>query len=73
MEAAEGCLAQDYGRFRPRTGDVWRADEFTVLASTDLAIDGESSVEDKEPTVSSFGMDSEFLGARAKLVCAPSA
>lgn len=68
-EEAAGCLAADFGRFKPDTGaDIWRREEFTVLAAADLAIDGESSVEDKEPTVSSYGMDSEFLGARANLV-----
>jgi transposase len=64
-EAAEGCLAQDYGRFKPRTGDVWRADEFTVLAE----FDGEESViEDKEATVTAKGMGTEFLGMRSELV-----
>lgn len=67
-EQALGCLAVDYGRFKPDVGaDIWRRDEFTVLAVADLN-DGESSVEDKEPTVSAYGMDSEFLGSRADLV-----
>lgn len=69
-EEAEGCLAIDYGRFKPDTGaDIWRKEEFTVLASLDINGDGsESAVEDKEPTCSAYGMDSEFLGARANLV-----
>jgi transposase len=65
-EAADGCLAQDYGRFKPRTGDVWRADEFTVLAE----FDGEESIiEDKEATVTAKGMGTEFLGMRSEFVC----
>lgn len=68
-EQAEGCLAQDYGRFKPDTGaDIWRREEFTVLAGTDMTAGEESAVEDKEPTCSAYGMDSEFLGARANLV-----
>lgn len=64
-EAAEGCLAQDYGRFKPKTGDVWRADEFTVLAEF---ADEESVIEDKEATVTAKGMGTEFLGMRSELV-----
>lgn len=63
-EPAAGCLAADYGRFKPDTGDVWRQHEFSVLNLHDDI----SLIEDKEPTVSSYGMDSEFLGARANLV-----
>jgi hypothetical protein len=65
MEPAEGCLAQDYGRFKPRTGDVWRQEEFTVLAEF---ADEESSIEDKEATVTAKGMGTEFLGMRSELV-----
>lgn len=61
-EPAEGCLAQDYGRFRPEYTDIWRQHEFTVTSAD------ESPLEDKEPTVAAYGMDSEFLGARANLV-----
>lgn len=59
---AKGCLAVDFGRFRPAVSDIWRQMEFTVASDT------EEPLEDKEPTVSAFGMDSEFLGARANLV-----
>jgi hypothetical protein len=65
MQRAEGCLAVDYGRFQPRTGDVWRADEFTVLAEF---ADEESAIEDKEATVTAKGMGTEFLGMRCELV-----
>ena len=64
-EHAEGCLAQDYGRFKPRTGDVWRAAEFTVLAEF---ADEESTIENKEATVVANGMGTEFLGDRADYV-----
>jgi hypothetical protein len=65
MESAEGCLAVDYGRFQPRTGDVWRADEFTVLAEF---AEEETAIEDKEATVTAKGMGTEFLGMRSELV-----
>lgn len=64
-DQAEGCLAQDYGRFQPRNGDVWRADEFTVLAEFDGI---ESIIEDKEATVTAKGMGTEFLGMRSEFV-----
>jgi hypothetical protein len=65
MGSAEGCLAQDYGRFQPKTGDVWRADEWTVMAE----FDGEESmIDDKEATVTAKGMGTEFLGMRSELV-----
>ena len=63
MVGAAGVLARDFGRFRPATsGDVWRRNEFTVEQ-----VDG-SMVEEKEPTVSAFGFDAEWLGNRLDLV-----
>ena len=64
-EDAAGCLAVDYGRFKPPIGDIWRQGEFTVLGDYG---DEESIIEDKEPTVVSHGMESGFLGTRANLV-----
>lgn len=59
---AEGCLAQDYGRFKPTaSGSLWRAEEFIV----EQMIPG--MLENKEPTVSAYGIDSEFIGHRADL------
>lgn len=59
---AEGCLAQDYGRFKPTAlGSLWRADEFIVDQLTGGGLDN------KEPTVSAYGIDSEFIGHRADL------
>jgi hypothetical protein len=58
---AEAALAQDFGRFKPVEG-LWTRDEFVVAQ---LDVEG---AEDKEPTVSAYGMDSEFLGHRANVV-----
>lgn len=62
--AADSAMAQDFGRFKPTAtdGQVWMRSQFTVAQ-----LDSEG-VEDKEPTVASYGMDSEFLGHRANLV-----
>ena len=59
---AEGCLALDYGRFKPQNlGALWRAEEFIVEQQT------LSGLDNKEPTVSAYGIDSEFIGHRADL------
>lgn len=60
---AEGCLAIDYGRFKPTDkGALWRAEEFIVEQQT------QSGLDNKEPTVRAYGFDSEFIGHRADLV-----
>jgi hypothetical protein len=60
---AEGCLAIDYGRFRPTDkGALWRAEEFIVEQHT------QSGLDNTEPTVRAYGFDSEFIGHRADLV-----
>ena len=60
---AEGCLAIDYGRFRPTDKSaLWRAEEFIVEQQT------QSGLDNKEPTVRAYGFDSEFIGHRADLV-----
>jgi len=59
---AEACLAHDYGRFKPAaTGGLWRAEEFVV---EQLGVGG---LDNKEPTVSAYGIESEFIGHRADL------
>jgi hypothetical protein len=59
---AEGCLAQDYGRFKPTaSGSLWRAEEF-IVEQLNIGM-----LENKEPTVSAYGIDSEFIGHRADL------
>lgn len=60
---ADSTLAADFGRFKPAaSGDVWRKNEYVVEQS-----DG-TPIEEKEPTVSSFGFDSEWLGNRLELI-----
>jgi hypothetical protein len=60
--SAEACLSVDYGRFKPSSsGALWRAEEF-IVEQEDL-----SGLDNKEPTVSSYGIDSEFIGHRADL------
>lgn len=60
---AEGCLAVDYGRFKPTDkGALWRAEEFIVEQQS------QSGLDNKEPTVRAYGFDSEFIGHRADLV-----
>jgi hypothetical protein len=59
---AEACLAADYGRFKPTaSGSLWRAEEFIVEQNRP------GMLENKEPTVSAYGIDSEFIGHRADL------
>ena len=59
---AEGCLAHDYGRFKPTaSGSLWRAEEF-IVEQLNIGM-----LENKEPTVSAYGIDSEFIGHRADL------
>jgi hypothetical protein len=65
---ALSCLAEDYGRFKPTYNDAWRNEEFMVMMSLDEDNPDESGIEEKEPTVATFGMESEFLGTRANLV-----
>lgn len=59
---AEGCLAIDYGRFKPSDkGAMWRSEEFVVEQ-----LDG-NGLDNKEPTVRAYGIESEFIGHRADL------
>jgi hypothetical protein len=59
---AEACLALDYGRFKPtHVGALWRAEEFIVEQY------GSAGLDNKEPTVSAYGIESEFIGHRADL------
>lgn len=59
---AKGCIVKDFGRFKPELNDIWRRNAFTVLT-----LDSQP-VEDKEPTLTAYGMESEFLGHRGDLV-----
>ncbi len=56
---AESCLAMDYGPFRPTSREeIWRGEQFTVVQA------GETPTDEKESTVTAFGMDSGQLGWR---------
>jgi hypothetical protein len=59
---AETTMALDYGRFKPLDRDLWTTDSFIVMQEQGTAIT------EKEPTWSSFGMDSGFLGGRYDIV-----
>lgn len=59
---AIGCLAADYGLFKPTSTDTWRADEFIVAQFDDIPI------EEKEPTWSCYGQNSGVLGNRFNVI-----
>ncbi len=55
---AEATMSQDFGIFKPANNDMWTKDEFVVQQSNGVSAD------DKESTVTGYGMDSGFLGGR---------
>ena len=60
---ADATLQDDFGAFRPEgRSELWRAEALVARQ-----LDG-VSLDDKEPTVSAWGMDSGFLGGRFDLV-----
>lgn len=60
---AKASLAQAYGRFKPDgAADVWRGQEIIVDQLDDIPI------EEKEPTWSSYGVDSGVLGNRFEVI-----
>jgi hypothetical protein len=59
---AEATLAGDYGRFRPPSESLWRKEEYVVEQ-----LNGEA-LENKEPTVAAYGLDSDVIGHRADAV-----
>jgi hypothetical protein len=59
---AVASLAQHYGRFKPENGEIWRSTEFTVEQI------GKELSEEKEPTWSSYGVDSGVLSNRFGVV-----
>jgi len=60
---ALACLQDDYGAFRPvGRSEKWQDREFTVQQ-----LDG-VSLDDKESSVTAWGMDSGFLGGRYDIV-----
>jgi hypothetical protein len=59
---AQTTMARDFGRFKPLDRDLWTTDSFIVMQEQGGAIT------EKEPTWSSFCMDSGFLGGRYDIV-----
>jgi len=60
---ADATLADDFGMFKPEgRSDRWASNELTVRQTNGVSLD------DKENTVSAWGMDSGFLGGRFDLV-----
>lgn len=56
---AEATLAGDFGRFKPKQGgEIWARHQYVVEQ-----MDGEP-IEEKEPTVSAYGFDGEWIGNR---------
>lgn len=55
---AEACMAVDYGRFKPKTMEIWTREAFVVAQVGDLL------VADKEMTWTAYGPDTEQLGER---------
>lgn len=60
---ATNTLAEDFSAFKPDgRSDMWRGEGLVVQQLDGVALD------DKEPTVSAWGMDSGFLGGRFDLI-----
>lgn len=55
-------LAHDFGRFKPTDNEVWNRDSFIVMQHDGMAI------EDKEATLTAYGIDTEFTGDRFNYV-----
>ena len=56
---AETTLAKDYGRFKPTDREIWTREAIVVMQHA-----GAGAIEEKDPTVSSFGAGTEFTGGR---------
>lgn len=56
---AESTLALDYGRFKPLDKELWTREAFIVMQP-----ESAGAISEKEPTLSSYGMDSGFIGGR---------
>lgn len=59
---ADAVLAKDYGLFYSGRAELWTASEFTVLH------EGGVTTDDKEATVTAYGLDTDFLGGRFDFV-----
>lgn len=60
---AQATLPLDYGRFRPVDRDLWNQDALIVMQH-----EGMGAIEDKEATLSAYGIDTEFTGGRFNYV-----
>jgi hypothetical protein len=55
---AIATLAHDFGRFKPLDSQLWTREAFIVAQIND------EGIVEKEPTVQSYGFDSEYIGNR---------
>lgn len=59
---AESTLIKDFGRFEPLNREAWNQDAFIVMQH------GAIGIEDKEATLTAYGIDTEFTGGRFNYV-----
>lgn len=59
---AVATLSQDFGRFKPAQSELWSADAFTVEQ-----MESRGPLSEKEPTVSAYGVETEYTGLRYPL------
>lgn len=59
---AESTLVADFGRFKPTNREAWSQDALIVMQHDDIAI------EEKEATLTAYGIDTEFTGGRFDFV-----
>lgn len=56
---AASTIPRDFGRFKPLDRELWNQDAFIVMQH-----DGIGAIEDKEATLTAYGIDTEFTGGR---------
>ena len=56
-------LARDFGRFKPLDREAWNQDAIIVMQH-----EGMGAIEEKEPTLSAYGIGTEFTGGRFNFV-----
>ena len=60
---AQATLAGDFGRFRPLDKEIWTSEAFIVMQHEE-----QGAISEKEPTWSSYGIDTSFIGGRYDFV-----
>ena len=55
---AKGCIAADFGRFKPLDREIWTKEAFVVAQI------GDYGITEKEATWTAYGFDQEFIGSR---------